>query len=221
MVSRGGSSSGDAPSITIAIDGPAGAGKSTVAKALASRLGIAYLDTGAMYRAATLAATRRGVDLDHADAVAAVVDDAQMEFWPDRVVIDGSDVTAEIRSREVTDAVSTVAAHSAVRRRLVDRQREWVRDHRGGVLEGRDIATVVLPDATLKVFVTATARVRAERRVSQSGGDVDEIEAAIAERDRRDSARADSPLTETAAYHVIDTSEMSAEQVVAALLDLL
>lgn len=207
--------------ITVAIDGPAGAGKSTVARALADHLGLEYLDTGAMYRAVTAAVLHRGLDpLDQA-SVAEVAESSPISIDEATVHIDGRDVTDEIRTAEVTAAVSAVAANSAVRRRLVERQRQWVRDRNGGVLEGRDIGTVVLPDATLKAFITATPRVRAERRVAQSGGDVDEIEAAIAERDRRDSERDDSPLTQGDDYHVLDTSEMTADEVVESLLGLL
>ncbi len=207
--------------ITVALDGPAGAGKSTVARALADRLGLEYLDTGAMYRAVTAAVLARGVDPTDHGAVAEIAASASMEISASGFVLDGRDVTEEIRSVEVTAAVSVVAANSSVRRQLVERQRDWVRERAGGVLEGRDIGTVVLPDATLKAFITASPRIRAERRVAQSGGDVDEIEAAIVERDRRDSERDDSPLTQSDEYHVIDTSEMTADAVVDLLADLL
>ncbi len=135
--------------------------------------------------------------------------------------VDGVDATIEIRGREVTSAVSAVAANSRVRAELVRRQRRWVAEHRGGVVEGRDIGSVVFPDATLKLFVTASPRVRAERRVAEIGGDVTEVEASIIERDRKDSTRADSPLTEASGSIVVDTSGLSIEQVVDKVLALL
>lgn len=205
----------------IAIDGPAGAGKSTIGRALAERLGLEYLDTGAMYRAVTLAALERGVDPTDVDAVVEVVDAVTIDVTADGVLLDGRDVSTEIRSGAVTTAVSAVAANSDVRRRLVARQRAWVAERGGGVLEGRDIGTVVLPDAMLKVFVTASPRVRAERRVAQAGGDVDEIEASIRERDRRDSERSDSPLTHDADYVMLDTTDLSAAEVVDRILELI
>ncbi len=135
--------------------------------------------------------------------------------------VDGVDATIEIRGREVTSAVSAVAANSRVRAELVRRQRRWVAEHHGGVVEGRDIGSVVFPDATLKLYVTASARVRAERRVAEIGGDVSEVEASIIERDRKDSTRSDSPLTEAAGSVVVDTSGLSIEQVVDEVLALL
>lgn len=210
----GTTATGDAPMLVIAIDGPAGAGKSTVGRAVASRLGLEYLDTGAMYRAVTLGVLRRGVPIHDADAVAELARQVTIEV-DDRVVrVDGVDATAEIRGRDVTGAVSSVAANSEVRVELVGRQRGWARDHRGGVLEGRDIGSVVFPDATVKLYVTASPRVRAERRVAEIGGDVDEVESSIIERDRKDSSRADSPLTETSDAVVVDTSEMTIDEVV-------
>lgn len=198
----------------VAIDGPAGAGKSTVGRAVAARLGLEYLDTGAMYRAVTYGVLRRGVTVHDHVAVAELARDLAIEIDRGIVRVDGVDATSEIRSRQVTDAVSTVAANSAVRTELVGRQRAWVHERGGGVLEGRDIGTVVFPDATAKLFVTASPRVRAERRVAELGGDVDEIEAAIVERDRQDSSRHDSPLAEAADALVIDTSTMSIDEVV-------
>ena len=130
------------------------------------------------------------------------------------VIVDGADATAEIRGREVTGAVSAVAANSGVREALVRRQRAWVAEQGGAVVEGRDIGSVVFPDADLKLFVTASARVRAERRVAEIGGDVDEVEASIIERDRKDSSRADSPLIEASGAIVVDTTGMSIQEVV-------
>lgn len=205
---------GSSRPLVVAIDGPAGAGKSTVGRAVAARLGVEYLDTGAMYRAVTFGALRRGVPVHDDDAVARLVTDLAIEIDREGVRVDGVDATAAIRGRDVTDAVSVVAANSAVRAELVARQRAWVGARGGGVLEGRDIGTVVFPDATAKLFVTASPRVRAARRVAELGGDVDEIEAAIIERDRKDSSRADSPLAEASDAIVIDTSEMSIDEVV-------
>lgn len=204
----------------IAIDGPAGAGKSTVARALAARLGLEYLDTGAMYRAVTFAALRRGV-LDDAAAVAALARDVTLEVGEHGVLVDGVDATAEIRSAEVTRQVSRVAANSAVRTELVARQREWAKVRGGGVIEGRDIASVVFPDAELKLYLTASPRVRAERRVAEAGGDVDEVEAQIAARDSYDSSRADSPLVQADGSRVVDTTGMSIDEVLGAIEGLL
>ncbi len=198
----------------IAIDGPAGAGKSTIARALAARLGLDYLDTGAMYRAVTYAAIRRGI-LDDDAAVAALVHDVTLEVGNHGVLVDGVDATVEVRSAEVTRAVSRVAANSLVRAELVARQRAWAVGRGGGVIEGRDIGSVVFPDAELKLYLTASPRVRAERRVAESGGDVDEIEAAIAVRDGYDSNRADSPLVQADGSSVLDTTGLSIEDVLA------
>lgn len=202
----------------VAIDGPAGAGKSTISKAVAARLGLEYLDTGAMYRAVTFGVLRRGVAPSDVVTVGDLVDRITVEVSADGVVVDGVDATEAIRGREVTDAVSAVAANQRVRDVLVERQRAWVVERGGGVVEGRDITTVVLPDADLKLFVTASPRVRAERRVAEMGGDVADIEASIIERDRRDSTREASPLTRSDAATVIDTSEMSVDEVVAAVI---
>ncbi len=202
----------------IAIDGPAGAGKSTVGKAVADRLGVGYLDTGAMYRAVTFAVLRRGVDPRDEEAVLGVAQTVEMTVGEERVMVDGLDATREIRGREVTSAVSSVAANPAVRSLLVDAQRSWVVTRGGGVVEGRDIGTVVFPDADLKLFVTASPRVRAERRVAEAGGDVDEMEASIIERDRLDSTRETSPLAVDPAAVTLDTSGPSIDEVVAAVV---
>lgn len=199
----------------IAIDGPAGAGKSTVARAVAAELGLDYLDTGAMYRAVTFAVLRRGVSVTDTVEVARLATVIDLEMTPATVVVDGVDATAAIRGREVTDAVSAVAANQAVRTVLVDRQRAWVAERGGGVVEGRDIASVVFPDAALKLFVTASPRVRAQRRVAETGGDVREVEASIIERDRRDSTRDSSPLLVATDAVEIDTSDLAIADVVA------
>ncbi len=209
-----------ARAFVVALDGPAGAGKSTVARAVAARLGVEYLDTGAMYRAVTFAVLRRGVSVTDTVEVARLATVIDLEMSATSVVVDGVDATAAIRGREVTDAVSAVAANQAVRTVLVDRQRAWVAARGGGVVEGRDIATVVFPDAALKLFVTASPRVRAERRVAETGGDVAEVEASIIERDRRDSTRDSSPLLLADDAIELDTSDLDIDEVVAEVVRL-
>ena len=206
--------------IVVAIDGPAGAGKSTIAKALAAKLGVRYLDTGAMYRAVTFAAMTLGIELSNQDLVAELTRKSKILLTDETVMINGLDATTAIRSSEVTGAVSTVAANSQVRTELRERQRQWIADHNGGVVEGRDIGSVVFPDATLKVYLTASPIVRAKRRVAQSGGNVDEIAASIASRDLQDSSRSDSPLTQTDDAITIDTSDRSIDEVVAQLVEM-
>lgn len=198
----------------VAIDGPAGAGKSTIAKALAVALNIPYLDTGAMYRMVTYAALRDGIDLNNESAVADISKSMNVVMSSDRFIVDDVDVTDIIRGPQVTEAVSTVAALSAVRSELRTSQRSWVENAGGGVVEGRDIGTVVFPDATLKVFLTASPAVRAQRRVAQSGGDVVVIEEQIRQRDHLDSTRADSPLRESNDSLFIDTTDLSIDAVV-------
>ena len=203
----------------IAIDGPAGSGKSTVARAVAARLGVAHLDTGAMYRAVALAALRRGVDPGDEEAVAEVARRAEIEVGDDKVVVDGVDATAEVRGREVSEAVSAVASNAEVRRELVRRQREWAESHSGGVVEGRDIGSVVFPDAGLKVYLTASDEVRAQRRAEEGGeGDHEAVAADIARRDQLDSTRGSSPLVVAEGAAVIDTTGRSVEEVVEEVL---
>lgn len=204
----------DAHRRVIAIDGPAGAGKSTIAKALSARLNMKYLDTGAMYRAVTFEAMLRELDLDDQGAITLMAQECDLHVGIDRVIINGHDATQAIRGPEVTSNVSKVAANSGVRTEMRIRQQEWATSHGGGVIEGRDIATVVFPDAVLKVFLTASPEVRAQRRVDQSGGDVSEIAAAIAERDLLDSTRADSPLASSSDSVVVDTSDRAIDDVV-------
>ena len=200
--------------IIVAIDGPAGAGKSTIAKALAGKLNLRYLDTGAMYRAVTFAALTRKIDLHDEPGVADIAKNSVMLIEDNAISIDGVDATVAIRGPEVTRSVSLVATNSLVRTELRNRQRLWASEHDGGVVEGRDIGSVVFPDATLKVYLTASPIVRAQRRVAQSGGDVNQIAAEIAERDQRDSSRSDSPLKKTDDSVTIDTSNRPIDDVV-------
>ena len=204
----------------IAIDGPAGAGKSTVSRALAAALQLDHLDTGAMYRAVTFGVLARGIDPAAPEEVAEAAEDMAIDVGVATVVVDGVDATIAIRGRDVTDSVSAVAANPMVRDLLVRRQREWVTQRGGGVVEGRDITTVVLPDADLKLFVTASPRVRAERRVAETGGDIDQVEASIIERDRRDSTRSASPMTVAGDAVVLDTSDLGIDEVVERVLDM-
>jgi len=205
----------------IAIDGPAGSGKSTVARRLAERLGLEYLDTGAMYRAVTFAALRRGIQVTDDAAVADLARSLKLSVGQQGVIVDGFDATVEIRSREVTEAVSAVAANTPVREELRARQRQWADERGGGVIEGRDIGSVVFPDAMLKLYVTASPRVRAERRVAELGGDVSEVASSIAERDRRDMERADGPLRTPDGAIIVDTSNLTVDQVVDRIIGML
>jgi cytidylate kinase len=207
--------------LLIAIDGPAGAGKSTVGRALAARLGLEYLDTGAMYRAVACAALRRGVPVNDEESVAQLARTMSLSVSDDGVFVDGDDVTAEIRGREVTAVVSAVAANGGVRAELRARQRAWAHDHGGGVIEGRDIGTVVFPEATLKLFVTASPHERAARRVREIGGDVDDVAASIAERDRRDMTRLDGPLRPDGGAVVVDTTGLAIDDVVDTIVGML
>jgi cytidylate kinase len=203
----------------IAIDGPAGSGKSTVGRKLAERLGLTYLDTGAMYRAVAFAAIRQGVDPDEEDAVAALARAVDIEVDDDGVRVDDIDATVEIRGPEVTRAVSMVAANSAVREELRTRQRAWALERGGGVIEGRDIGTVVFPDALLKVYLTASVEVRAKRRAKEMTDlDYDEVAADIARRDAADAGRDDSPLATAGDAVTVDTSEMGIDEAVDALV---
>jgi cytidylate kinase len=190
----------------IAIDGPAGSGKSTVSRALADRLGIDRLDTGAMYRAVAWATLDRHVDPTDQASVAELARTLDMTIG-ERVEVDGTDVTAAIRSPEVSGAVSVVAANPGVRVVLVERQREWMAERGGGVVEGRDIGSVVFPDADVKIYLTATVGERARRRPEEGG-------AALSRRDRLDSTREASPLGVADGARVIDTTARPVEAIV-------
>jgi cytidylate kinase len=195
--------------LVIAIDGPAGSGKSTVARRLASALDLDYLDTGAMYLA-------RGADPADDDLVAGIATNLHLELSRDgTVVVDGIDATTQIRGPEVTRAVSTVAANSAVRAELVSRQREWARRRGGGVLEGRDIGTVVFPDAALKVYLTADPQVRAARRAKEVVDlDYGTVSADLARRDAMDAARQHDPLRQADDAVILDTTGLGIDEVV-------
>ena len=204
----------------IAIDGPAGSGKSTVARALARHLGLEYLDTGAMYRSVTFAALRRGIDPTEDDVVARIVGDIELDVSEDAVTVDGVDATIEIRGPEVSRAVSVVAANPAVRTEMVRRQREWAERHGGGVVEGRDIGSVVFPDAELKVYLTADPEVRAQRR-SQEVSDLDyeTVAADLARRDALDQGREVSPLVEAVGAFLVDTTGLSVEEIIGVIAE--
>lgn len=202
----------------IAIDGPAGSGKSTIARRLAVRLGLEYLDTGAMYRGVTFAALRRGIDPSDADDVAHMVVDVEIVVGEDSVTVDGVDATIEIRGPEVTRAVSLVAANPRVREELVRRQREWAAERGGGVIEGRDIGSVVFPDADLKLYLTARPEVRAARRSKEvSDLSYEAVASDLARRDALDQGRDASPLVEADDALVVDTSDLGIDELVESL----
>ncbi|MGI8679301.1 MAG: (d)CMP kinase [Jatrophihabitans sp.] len=207
----------------LALDGPSGTGKSTVARLLAGRLGARYLDTGAMYRAATVAALRGGVDLSDTVAITKVVEAAAIEISTDptnvSVLLDGEPVDTDIRSAATTAAVSAVSAVPAVRASLVAAQRELIGDG-GIVVEGRDIGSVVWPTAAPKVYLTATPEARARRRAGELGSDVQAVADDIARRDGLDSSRAASPLTRSADAIEVDTTELDIDEVVERLAGL-
>lgn len=198
----------------IAIDGPAGAGKSTVAKLVAVETGLPYLDTGAMYRCVALSVLHSGVDISDAQKVGEIAEQVTIELNGPIALLNGVDVSEDIRQPEINSVVSVIAAHSPVRSAMRLQQQRWIEKQGGGVVEGRDIGTVVFPDAQCKIFLTATPQVRAARRVDQFGGDVDEVAASIAERDRIDSTRTDSPLRPAQDAVIVDSSDKSTTEVV-------
>jgi cytidylate kinase len=207
--------------VVVAIDGPGGSGKSTIARAVAAALDLEHLDTGAMYRVVTLEAARRGVPADDEAALVALAEALEIVV-ADRVVVDGKDVTEEIRGEDVNATVSAVAANPGVRTSLVRRQREWVAERGAGVVEGRDITSVVLPDADVKVYLTASETERARRRAEEQGhtSDVAAAKASIAARDALDSTRAASPLTVADGAVIIDSTDRSPANVIAEILAL-
>jgi cytidylate kinase len=203
----------------IAIDGPAGSGKSTVSRRLAERLQLAYLDTGAMYRAVAFAALRRNIDPDDDDKVAVLARDMELDVTLEHVMVDGVDATVEIRGPEVTRAVSIVAANLGVRDELRRRQREWATAHGGGVIEGRDIGTVVFPDAELKVYLTADPDARAQRRAKEvTELDYETVAADLARRDALDEGRDHSPLAAADDAVHLDTTDRTVDQVIDELM---
>ncbi len=210
----------DTPAV-IAIDGPAGSGKSTVARAVADRVGLPYLDTGAMYRSVAFAALRESVDPDDEELVANLAESLALEIDADgTVTVDGVDATIEIRGPEVTRVVSMVAANPRVRAEMRRRQREWAQHRGGGVMEGRDIGTVVFPDAVLKVYLDAAPEVRAARR-SKEVSDLayETVAADLARRDALDQGRTHDPLREASDAFVVDTSDLSVDDIVDVILE--
>ncbi|NUT35758.1 MAG: (d)CMP kinase [Hamadaea sp.] len=217
--------------LVVAVDGPSGSGKSTVSRRLATTLGARYLDTGAMYRAATWAVLQAAAELSDPDGIFKIVSAAQLEIVTDpaapSISVDGVNVDAPIRGAEVTQAVSAVAAVPAVRQLLVERQRQIITEARRIVVEGRDIGTVVAPDADLKVYLTASAHARAARRSAEHaekhGVAVDHASTAadLARRDHLDSTRKTDPLAQAADAVVLDSTELGIDEVVAELLRLL
>ncbi|OBB00965.1 cytidylate kinase [Mycobacteriaceae bacterium 1482268.1] len=215
--------------LVIAVDGPAGTGKSSVSRGLARALGARYLDTGAMYRIVTLAVLRTGTDLGDTPGIEAAAADVPLSVGydpdEDRAYLDAEDVSGEIRGDAVTKAVSAVSAVPAVRARLVGLQRELAAGPGSVVVEGRDIGTVVLPNADVKIFLTASAEQRARRRAEQNiasglGGDYEAVLADVKRRDHLDSTRAVSPLRAADDALVVDTSDMSESEVVDLLVAL-
>lgn len=212
-------------SIVVAIDGPGGAGKSTVSRRLAAKLGYAYVDTGAMYRIVGVLAAEQGLAIEDADALAALCDHLDMEFVErdgvPRVIVAGRDLTEAIRTSEAAQNASRFSTQPTVRERLVEKQRAMGRS-RDTVMEGRDIGTVVFPDALLKVFLDASPIERARRRAAEMHGaasqtDIDRMAEEIAERDRRDRGRAHSPLKAADDAIELDTTTMGIEEVISKL----
>jgi cytidylate kinase len=205
--------------MVIAIDGPAGAGKSTVARGVAEALGFTYLDSGAMYRSVALAALRSRVDPDDPDAVSRLARGVEIGFEGRTVLLDGEDVTAQVREPQVSEASSRVSVHPGVRDAMVRRQRELIEAGRY-VAEGRDIGTVVSPESPLKVFLNASEAERARRRAAETGEPVDEVLAAQAERDRRDRAREFGALRAADDAIELDTTGVGVDEIVSRVVAL-
>jgi cytidylate kinase len=205
--------------MVIAIDGPAGAGKSTVAQGVAKALGFTYLDSGAMYRCVALAALDRGIAVENGQRLGELAWSLDIGFDGGSIQLDGKPVGGRIRSPEVTIAASKVSVHPQVRQAMVKRQRELIASG-NYVAEGRDIGTVVSPDSPLKIFLTADEEERARRRAADSGESLDEVQEAIRDRDMRDQERADSPLRAAPDSEPVDTTDKSPEQVVETITEM-
>jgi cytidylate kinase len=203
--------------IIIAIDGPAGAGKSTIARSLAQRLGFTYIDTGAMYRSVALWALRLNQDLDDMLRLEQLAKEARIEFAGGRVLLNGEDVTDAIREPHVSEAASRVSACPGVRRAMREEQRR-IGEMGSAVMEGRDIGTVVFPEARVKIFLDASAEERARRRASELGTPLEQVAQDMAGRDRRDRTRAEAPLTQAPDADYIDSSGLTPIQVEEAIL---
>ncbi|MGA7434893.1 MAG: (d)CMP kinase [Solirubrobacterales bacterium] len=199
--------------MVIAIDGPAGAGKSSVARGLAEALGFTYLDSGAMYRCVAYTCLDWGADPEQSGEATSTAESIEISFEGDEVLIDGVDVSEEIRSPEVSEAASKVAIHPGVRSAMVTEQRRLI-DTGNYIAEGRDIGTVVSPDSPLKIFLTASPEVRARRRAEQTGGDAREILISQMERDKRDSEREHGALKAADDAVEVDTSDLTEGEVV-------
>ncbi|MDH5421277.1 MAG: (d)CMP kinase [Acidimicrobiia bacterium] len=205
----------------VAMDGPGGSGKTTIARSIAMQLELPHLDTGAYYRAATVAVLRAGLNPEDSGSVVDLVEGLDLQYAHGRMMLDGDDVSDEIRSEATTLAVSAVSAIAPVRERLVTLQREWVTEHGGSaVVEGRDIGTVVFPDASLKLFITARPDVRAMRRAGEIAGDRELIRQDLARRDTIDSSRSVAPLQRADDAIEIDTSDLSIDEVISQVLNL-
>ena len=203
--------------IIVAIDGPAGAGKSTIARSLAQKLGYVYIDTGAMYRAVALWALRAGVDMDNPLGLEKLADEADIDFRDGRVFLNEEDVTEAIRQPEVSEAASKVAAVPGVRRAMRDEQRR-IGFENSVVMEGRDIGTVVFPDAQIKIYLDADPGIRAVRRARETGAATDQVAQEMAARDQRDRSRAEAPLTQAPDADYLDSTNLTPEEVEEAIL---
>jgi cytidylate kinase len=208
--------------LIVAIDGPAGAGKSTIARSLARRLGFTYLDSGAMYRAVALWALRAGIDLDDLHRLEQLARAARIEFpaGDSSIRLNGEDVTAAIRQPQVSEAASKVSAAPGVRRAMREEQRR-IAGGQSVVMEGRDIGTVIFPEAQVKIYLDADPEVRAQRRAAELGASAGEVQREMTERDRRDRTRAEAPLTQAPDAEYLDSSRLSPAEVEEAILKLI